>query len=231
MNEKRPFGRLYIVATPIGDPDDISQRAIETLKSVDLVLCEERKNGSRLLKQLGVQTPLAELNEHNERTIIQDYLLMLMEGKNLALVSDCGTPVFSDPGRELIRVLQEMGIPISPIPGASSLMAAISVCPFNLDRFHFAGVLPPKAEERERALQKLSNTATPLILMDTPYRMVRLLEDVTRVFGKKQRVFLACDLTLRSERLLLGEAEQILQQVQNQKAEFILVLDTPSRRK
>ena len=231
MNEKRPFGRLYIVATPIGDPDDISQRAIETLKSVDLVLCEGRKNGSRLLKQLGVQTPLAELNEHNERTIIQDYLLMLMEGKNLALVSDCGTPVFSDPGRELIRVLQEMGIPISPIPGASSLMAAISVCPFNLDRFHFAGFLPPKAEERERALQKLSNTATPLILMDTPYRMVRLLEDVTRVFGKKQRVFLACDLTLRSERLLLGEAEQILQQVQNQKAEFILVLDTPSRRK
>ncbi len=231
MNEKRPFGRLYIVATPIGDPDDISQRAIETLKSVDLVLCEERKNGSRLLKQLGVQTPLAELNEHNERTIIQDYLLMLMEGKNLALVSDCGTPVFSDPGRELIRVLQEMGIPISPIPGASSLMAAISVCPFNLDRFHFAGFLPPKAEERERALQKLSNTATPLILMDTPYRMVRLLEDVTRVFGKKQRVFLACDLTPRSERLLLGEAEQILQQVQNQKAEFILVLDTPSRRK
>jgi len=231
VNEKRPFGRLYIVATPIGDPDDISQRAIETLKSVDLVLCEERKNGSRLLKQLGVQTPLAELNEHNERTIIQDYLLMLMEGKNLALVSDCGTPVFSDPGRELIRVLQEMGIPISPIPGASSLMAAISVCPFNLDRFHFAGFLPPKAEERERALQKLSNTATPLILMDTPYRMVRLLEDVTRVFGKKQRVFLACDLTLRSERLLLGEAEQILHQVQNQKAEFILVLDTPSRRK
>jgi len=122
-------GQLYVVAIPIGNPGDMTTRAVEILARVDAVLCEERKNGSRLLKGLGIDKPLLELNEHNEEMQIQEILVMLAKGQSLALVSDCGTPVFSDPGKQLLQLLYESKIKVTPLPGASSLMAALSVCP------------------------------------------------------------------------------------------------------
>jgi 16S rRNA (cytidine1402-2'-O)-methyltransferase len=139
MAEKPAAGILYIVATPIGNPADITRRAVDILNFVDAVICEERKNGARLLKELGLSKTLIELNEHNESSLIQEILVLLMQGQSLALISDCGTPVFSDPGRQLLVLLEEMNIQVVPVPGASSLMAAVSVCPFNLEQFQFVG--------------------------------------------------------------------------------------------
>ncbi|NMC15585.1 MAG: 16S rRNA (cytidine(1402)-2'-O)-methyltransferase [Chloroflexi bacterium] len=230
MPDKPIAGKLFVVATPIGNSADITRRAVDVLSSADAVVCEERKNGARLLKELGIDKPLIELNEHNESSMIQDVLVLLMQGQSLALVSDCGTPVFSDPGRQLLVLLAEMNIQVVPVPGASSLIAAMSVCPFNLEQFQFAGFLPPKTEQRQSALTRLSRSDQPIILMDTPYRLSKLLLEVQQAFGKKQRVFLACDLTLPGERIYLGTIEEVIQQTNNRKAEFILILDRPQRK-
>ncbi len=232
MTDTNKFGKLYIVATPIGNPQDITLRAIETLRSVDAVICEERKDGSRLLKQLEIiGKPLIELNEHNESDMIQQVLIELMNGRNMALVSDCGTPVFSDPGKQLLKLMAEMRIKVVPVPGASSLMAALSVCPFDMENFTFLGFLPPKTEQRAAVLQKHKFSECPLILMDTPYRLVKLLDEVSRTFGRQQQIFLALDLTLPSEMTYLGMVQDVAAQVQGRKAEFILILDRPQRRK
>ena len=226
----KPAGKLYVVATPIGNAGDITTRAVETLAKVDTILCEERKNGSRLLKSLGIEKPLLELNEHNEAERIQEVLLLLAQGQSLALISDCGTPVFSDPGKKLLQLLFEMNIKVTPLPGASSLMAALSVCPFDLEEFLFIGFLPVKTDQRRKKLSQLKYTDYPLVLMDTPYRMQRLLEEVQQSFGKKQNIFLACDLTMPEEHLYLGPVDEILPKIQNRKAEFILILDRPQKK-
>ena len=232
MTDTNKFGKLYIVATPIGNSQDITLRAIETLRSVDAVICEERKDGSRLLKQLEIiGKPLIELNEHNESDMIQQVLIELMNGRSMALISDCGTPVFSDPGKQLLKLMAEMRVKVVPIPGASSLMAALSVCPFDMENFTFLGFLPPKTEQRAAVLQKHKFSDCPLILMDTPYRLAKLLDEVSRTFGRQQQIFLALDLTLPSEMTYLGTVQDVASQVQGRKAEFILILDRPLRRK
>lgn len=231
MTNINQFGKLFIVATPIGNPQDITLRAIETLRSVDTVICEERKDGSRLLKQLEITgKPLIELNEHNEGDMIQQILIDMMNGMNMALVSDCGTPVFSDPGKKLLKLMAEMRIKVVPVPGASSLTAALSLCPFDMENFTFLGFLPPKTEQRAAVLQKYKLSDNPIILMDTPYRLVKLLDEVNKTFGRQQQIFLALDLTLPSEATFLGSIQDVAAQVQGRKAEFILILDRPQRR-
>lgn len=224
-------GTLFVVATPIGHTGEITSRAIEVLSQVDMIICEERKVASRLLKGLEISKPLLELNEHNEAEMVEQVLLKLMDGQNLALISDCGTPVFSDPGRKLLEIMYGSNIPVVPVSGPSSLMTAISVCPFDLRQFHFLGFLPPQTEQRKLVLQRHSNSEEVLILMDTPYRMAKLLEEVSIAFGKKQVVFLATDLTLPSERIYIGEVQEIQAKVQQRKAEFILVIEKTQRRR
>ena len=231
MNNRYVTGKLYVVATPIGNGGDITLRAIQLIGEVDAVICEERKEGSKLLKQLGIQKPLIELNEHNESEVVQDILIELVNGKSYALISDGGTPIFNDPGRQLIKLMYDGGIPISPVPGVASLTAAISVCPFDLDQFLFLGFLPPKTEARERALSRHTSVDLPIVLMDTPYRMNKLLTEVSQIFGKNQPIFLACDLTLTSEVLYVGTVQEVLAKVGNKKAEFILILDKAERRR
>lgn len=231
MSKNELTGKLYVVATPIGNSGDITLRAVEVLGDVDAVICEERKEGSKLLKQLGLQKPLIELNEHNENEVVRDIIIELVNGKSYALISDGGTPIFNDPGRQLIKLLYDGGISISPIPGVASLTAAISVCPFDLDQFLFLGFLPPKTDARERALSRHTSVDLPIILMDTPYRLSKLLAEVSQVFGRNQTVFLACDITLPNEALFLGTIQEVIAKVNNRKAEFILILDKPERRR
>jgi 16S rRNA (cytidine1402-2'-O)-methyltransferase len=231
MNNNKLIGKLYVVATPIGNGGDITLRAIEVIGSVDAVICEERKEGSKLLRQLGIEKPLIELNEHNENEVVQDILIELVNGKSYALISDGGTPLFNDPGRQLIKLLYEGGLAVSPVPGVASLTAAISVCPFDLDQILFLGFLPPKTDAREHVLARHTSGDLPIVLMDTPYRMGKLLTEVSRVFGKGQTIFLACDLTLPSESLYLGTVQEVMAKVNNRKAEFILILDKPERRR
>jgi 16S rRNA (cytidine1402-2'-O)-methyltransferase len=228
-------GRLYIVATPIGNIHDITLRAIETLKSADAIICEERKEGSKLLKRLDIKAKeLMPLNEHNEREKserINEIILLLHEGKQLALISDCGTPVFSDPGALLIQQAVLFNVPVIPIPGPSSLMAALSVLDESLERFVFGGFLPRDSDKRLEELKTLDRSGYPIILMDTPYRLNRLLDEIGSAYGKGRRITLACDLTLPNESIHRGTIKQIQAQVAGRKAEFILVVHAARKNK
>jgi len=226
-------GQLFIVATPIGHPKDITLRGLEILQKVDAVICEEYRQGSRLLRQLGIENDLITLNEHNEAQEAPNILQRLVRGEKLAIISDAGTPVFADPGQNLLGLVYQAGVPVSPIPGPASLMAALCLCDFAIDRFVFAGFPPQKTHLREGFLTKYKSESIPVILMDTPYRLTKLLEEVQAVFGKNQDILLACDLTLRKEAVFRGRIGDILPKVAGQKREFILILNLnkPKRRR
>ena len=225
MSENRKTGKLYIVATPIGHPKDITLRALEILKKVDAVICEEIRLGNRLLNTLHIENELLALNEHNETREAQNIAFRIAQGETMAIISDAGTPVFADPGQQLIKLLYQMDVPVSPIPGPSSLMAALSLCDFSIDRFIFAGFPPRKSPERESFLQKYVGQTTPLILMDTPYRLTKLLTEVQSLFGKGTDILLACDMTQKKETVFRGSIQEILPKVSGQKREFILILN------
>jgi 16S rRNA (cytidine1402-2'-O)-methyltransferase len=217
-------GSLYIVATPIGHPQDITLRALETLRKVDAVICEEARPGSTLLKKHDIQKPLILLNEHNESQAVQEIVQRIWNGEHLALISDCGTPVFADPGRNLLLALEQSGISVKPIPGAASLTAAISVCKFDLGRFIFGGFLPRESQARRQSLTELQSARMPVILMDAPYRLNQLLADVAIVFGQEQQVMLGCDLTLPGEKILHGSIRDVITRTAGKKCEYVLII-------
>jgi 16S rRNA (cytidine1402-2'-O)-methyltransferase len=225
-------GKLYIVATPIGNPKDITLRALDILKNADAVICEEYRNGSRLLHKIGIEKDLIELNEHNEWDETQSIIQRLLQGETFAIISDAGTPVFADPGQHLLEMAYLSGIKISPIPGPGSLMAALSLCDFSIDQFVFAGFPPRKSQIREKFLSSFKDMRIPVVLMDTPYRLTKLLGEAVNVYGKNQDALLACDLTMSSETIYRGTLQDIHKKVSGQKREFILIinLNTPGRR-
>jgi len=231
MTDTSQPGTLYVVATPIGNPKDITLRALEILKRVDVIICEEYRQGSRLLHQLGVENDLLTLNEHNEAEEAPNIMQRLSRGETMAIISDAGTPVFADPGQHLLELLYQAGIPVSPIPGPASLMAALSLCDFSIDRFVFAGFPPRKSEQREGFLALYKSESVPVILMDTPYRLTKLLAEVQSIFGKHQEILLACDLTLKKEAVFRGRITDILPKVAGQKREFILILNLNRRKR
>ncbi len=218
-------GRLYIVAVPIGNPRDITLRALDVLKEVDAVICEEQREGSTLLKRLGIEKEILLLNEHNEpgqAPMIAQRILL--QNQSLALISDCGTPVFADPGAALIHTAVELGIQVVPIPGPSSLMAALSVLDVRLDRFIYAGFLPRDRAERRKALKHLRVTRYPIILMDAPYRLSALLDDLDAVYGGNVTITLAMDMTQPSEMIYRGTINEAKKQLGQRKSEFVLVV-------
>ena len=231
MQTNNKTGKLYIVATPIGNPKDITLRALDILKSVDAVICEEYRQGSRLLHKLGIENDLIPLNEHNEAEEAQNIMARIAKGETMAIISDAGTPVFADPGQHLLELLYQMHIPVSPVPGPGSLMAALSLCDFPIDQFVFAGFPPRKTDHREGFLLKFKSETVPVILMDTPYRLTKLLTEVAVVFGKNQDLLLACDMTLKKEAIFRGPVDEILQKVSGQKREFILILNLNTRKR
>jgi 16S rRNA (cytidine1402-2'-O)-methyltransferase len=216
---------LYIVATPIGNPRDITLRALDVLQDVDAVICEDYRQGERMLKKIGITgKTMIELNEHNEKSTAPEIVQKLLLGQVFALISDDGTPVFADPGAGLINQAHQSGIHVIPVPGPSSLMAAISLLDFKMTQFIYAGFLPQRTKEREISLQKLKTFQMPIVLMDTPYRLGKLLSEVRTVFGTKQQLTLACDLTLTNEAVFRGSVASVQKQAGNRKAEFILIL-------
>jgi len=222
-------GCLYVVATHIGNEKDITLRALEILRQVDGVICEEQREGSTLLKKLGVAAPILLLNEHNEDTQAIEIMMRLQKGERLALISDCGTPVFADPGVMLLNMLAESSVPVIPIPGPSSLMAALSVCDFDIKQFIYGGFLSPKEDRRRAELEHWRGLNLPLVLMDTPYRLTSLLNDVAQVFGKGAYINLACDLSLPGERIYRGTVEEVLTRANGKKAEFVLLVQAVNR--
>ena len=218
-------GVLFIVSTPIGNLADITLRAVETLKRVDGVVCEGFRQASTLLKKLGIpDKELFLLDEHDDGSQAEFILRELLKGRRLALISDCGTPGFEDPGSRLVAHCLENVISVVPLPGASSLMAALSVSPIPLKNFYFAGFLPQKKAMREKEFQKLKRLKDPLVLMDTPYRLGRLLVEVCEYLGGNRLVTLALDLTLPGEAILHGRADEIRARVADRKGEFILIV-------
>ena len=218
---------LHIVSTPIGNYEDITLRALNTLKEVDFIICEEFKEARRFLSHYKIEKELISLNEHNEEEASREVLKKIKEGKSAALISDCGTPLFSDPGTQLVQMCIDAKIDVVPVPGASSIMSALVGSGFKLDKFYYAGWLSPKSEVRKKELLRLKSIKEIIVLMETPYRLKAILADVSKIFGEKVNIVVAFDLTLPKEQFLRGTAAVILKTAEekNLKGEFVLLIN------
>jgi len=223
-------GVLYIVATPIGNLDDITLRAIEVLCSVDLVAAEDTRHTQHLLSHLGITRKMLSLHEHNERDRIQQILGYLGSGQQIALVSDAGTPLISDPGYPLVRAVVEAGFKVTPIPGVSSIITALSGAGLPTDKFSFHGFLPHKNSERLSRLEELKNMQGTQVLLESTHRIERLMQQINQLMPDAE-VVLAKELTKRHEAFMRGSAEQCLQLFEQdvllKKGEFVVLLHLP----
>lgn len=214
---------LYLVATPIGDVSEITLRALEILKSADVILCESTKETSKLLKQLEIKAKKYELlNEHSTLDDLKR-LVDICKNETVALVSDCGTPGFCDPGNDLIAFCRKQKIPVKSVLGPSSLMGLLSLTSRRLNEFVFRGFLPAESEAREKEWQKLKTEKRAIIIMDTPYRLKKTIEELNRHFIKRQAL-LALNLSQADELVLEGNASHFLQNLDRDKAEFMLLI-------
>jgi len=223
-------GVLYIVATPIGNLDDISLRAIEILKQVDVIAAEDTRHSIRLLNHLGIRNKLISLHEHNERDRIDSIIEDLRQGSNIALISEAGTPLISDPGYPLVKAVQDAGLRVSPIPGASSIMAALSAAGMPTAPFTFYGFLSQKNSERLSKLSAIKQQNGTLIFLESTHRIERLLEQLCELFGDSH-IVVAKELTKSFERFLSGTPSEILFLMQQEpvlkKGEFVVLIDNP----
>lgn len=220
-------GNLYIVATPIGNLEDLTRRARRVLTEADAVVCEERRAGSTLLAQLQLTKPLYELNEHSRPADVGALCERLGSGENLALISDHGTPLIQDPGADLVNAAIRAGIRVEPVPGASAILAALVASGIAAPRFRFLGLLPPKREQRAQTLENLRAVREPLILLDAPYRLMPLLNALRDAFGAERGAAVACDLTTPQENFVRGTLAEIIEYFGRHpfKGEFVLVVE------
>lgn len=216
---------LYIVSTPIGNLKDITLRAIETLKSVDLIAAEDTRHTRLLTQHYQIGTPLTSYFEHNKIAKGEYLLRLLKEGKNIALVSDAGTPGISDPGYQLIKTAQDNGIPMTIIPGPTALISALSLSGLPCDRFIFEGFLPVKSVARRKKLTQFHGEERTIIFYESPHRLVRALEDIREVLGDPCVVCLR-ELTKKFEEMRRGPASELVQHFTHTKprGEFVLLL-------
>lgn len=188
-------GILFVVATPIGNRGDLTRRAEEVLREVDLIAAEDTRHSAGLLRWLGVGTSVQSLHEHNEARATPRLLRLLAEGRSVALISDAGTPLLSDPGYRLVRAARAAGIRVSPVPGPSAVTAALSVAGLATDRFAFEGFLPPRAAARREALARLREDPRTLVFFEAPHRVGETLADMLEAFGGQREAVLARELT------------------------------------
>ncbi|MDO7903113.1 16S rRNA (cytidine(1402)-2'-O)-methyltransferase [Pseudomonas sp. K1(2024)] len=194
-------GTLYVVATPIGNLDDMSARALKVLAGAALIAAEDTRHSVRLLQHFGIDTPLAACHEHNERDEGSRFIARLLAGDDVALVSDAGTPLISDPGYHLVRQARAAGIKVVPVPGACALIAALSAAGLPSDRFIFEGFLPAKSAGRRARLEQVREEPRTLIFYEAPHRILECLEDMQAVFGDERPALLARELTKTFETL------------------------------
>ena len=202
-------GRLEVIATPIGNLGDLSPRARDVLAGADLICAEDTRHTRQMLNALGMDRPLLALHEHNESARVAQVLAQLQSGKTLALVSDAGTPLISDPGYRLVRELRAAGVTVSPIPGPCAAIAALSVAGVPTERFCFEGFLPSKPRERETRLESLARESRTLVLFEAPHRIADTLADCARVFGEERRAAVARELTKVFETVYRGSLGEL----------------------
>jgi 16S rRNA (cytidine1402-2'-O)-methyltransferase len=218
-------GVLYIVATPIGNLEDITLRALRVLKEVDLIAAEDTRHTRHLLDHYGIKTALTSYHEHNERARAQNLVERLLRGDSIALVSDAGTPAISDPGYRLVVAALLAGIQVTPIPGAAALAAVISASGLPSDRFVFEGFLSAKKQEKKKKLQKLQSEVRTLIFYEAPHRLKESLQDLLQVFGDRQ-IVVAREVTKVHEEFLRGTINAVSEQIANRevKGEITIVV-------
>lgn len=220
-------GLLQIVSVPIGNYEDITIRALNALNSCDWIVCEELKPAKRLLSYHKISKELISLNEHNELAETENIIDLLLQGKKLCLISDQGTPLFSDPGGFLFKKVIENNIQVDHLPGANSVIAALVLSGLNLNRFFFFGWLSREKEKRKAELVKLSKIHEIIVLMETPYRLKKIISEIKHYFTSNQYIVLAYKLTMPEQVILRGKIEEIEKIIDQDKlkGEFVLIID------
>ena len=221
------FGKLYIVATPIGNLQDMSVRAIETLRSVTCIAAEDTRHSLPLLQHFAINTALLAFHEHNERENTEKTVQRLQQGESIALISDAGTPLLSDPGYFLVREAKKAGIQVIPIPGPCAAITALSAAGLPTDRFAFEGFLPAKSKQRIERLEKLRQETRTLIFYEAPHRILDLIDDLLKVFGEEKLAVVARELTKRFETIhpgTLAHLKTIISSDANQQRGEMVVL-------
>src|SRR5271166_6806443 len=206
-------GTLYLVGTPIGNLEDITLRALKTLKSVDLIACEDTRQTLKLLSHYGVQKPTVSYHEHNELTRAAELVVHLESGDNIALVTDAGTPGVSDPGYRLVALAVRHHIPVVPIPGPSAFLSALVASGLPTDSFRFSGFLPAKAGARRTALEAILDSPLTQIFYEAPHRIAETLRDIVEILGPERHVVIAREVTKLHEEFLSGRADNVLEQL------------------
>lgn len=202
-------GTLYVVSTPIGNLGDMTFRAVETLKSVSLILCEDTRHSRRLLDHFAIETPVASYHEHNEAKETPRIIARLQEGSDVALISDAGTPLLSDPGARLVRAAIEKGVRVSPIPGASALLAALVASGVDSDVFTFVGFLPRRGRERRERIELLSTLSGTSVLYEAPGRVSETLAELAAEGGGSRQAVVARELTKQFEEIRRGTVQEL----------------------
>lgn len=219
-------GTLYVVATPIGNLEDITYRAVRLLKECDLVACEDTRRTQKLLQHYGISKPMVSLHEHNEAERAAELAGKLADGINIALVSDAGTPLVSDPGYRLVHQAVEAGVPVVPVPGASSILSALAAAGLPTDRFAFLGFLPPKAHARREQLRSHTDREETLVFFEAPHRILETLADLAEILPDRP-VVAARELTKLHEEFLRGSPLQVRDELHSRpsiQGEFTLVV-------
>ena len=222
------IGELYLVATPIGDMTDIAPRALGILSTVDIVAVEDKRRSSRLFSHFGIKTPMISYHDHSEEKQVKKIIDELLCGKSVALISDAGTPLISDPGYKLVNAAKDKSIKVSPVPGPCALIAAISASGLPSDRFIFEGFLPSKSIPRITKIQNISADSRTIIFYEAPHRILETLIDMIKVIGPSRKIVLARELTKTYETFISGTLESVLQIIEKdlnqQKGEIVIVL-------
>lgn len=227
-------GTLYVVATPIGNLQDITPRALEVLKSVSLIAAEDTRHSARLLQHFGITTPMTACHDHNERDKSLRLVERLLSGDDLALISDAGTPLISDPGYHLVRQARTAGVRVCPVPGACALIAALSAAGLPSDRFIFEGFLPAKAHGRRERIEALMTEQRTWMLYEAPHRLLECLKDLQELLGNDRYVVLARELTKTFETIkgapLAELVEWVMTDPDQQRGECVLIVDGAPQR-
>ena len=220
--------QLFVVATPIGHLDDMTFRAIDILKSVSIVAAEDTRQSAQLFKHYNISTQLTACHDHNESNKIEQLVQKLLAGDDIALISDAGTPLISDPGFKLVRAAQEHGIRVVPVPGACAAIAALSAVGLPSDRFGFEGFLPSKASQRISQLEKLKNETQTLIFYEAPHRILECVKNMAEVFGENRPVGFAREITKTFETIKKMTLKDLVSFIENdhnqEKGEIVLVV-------
>lgn len=221
---------LYVVATPIGNLEDMTLRAIRILSEVDLILCEDTRHTVKLLNHLEIKKPLKSYHSYNEDRVVEQITGQLRSGKTMALVSDGGTPCISDPGSKLISKVREEGYDIVPIPGVSALITLLSICGFPTNKFQFIGFLSIKKNKRIKKLADLLNYEGLIILYESPHRIIKLLEEMAEIFPDC-KVLIGRELTKKFESIYYGTAKELFEQKEGMtnKGEYTIIINNCER--